>query len=302
MAARMARPKLHPGQVDIDEGLVRRLLAAQFPAWAGLPLVPVASTGTVNALYRLGNELVVRLPLVERWAAGVVNELAWLPRLAPSLPLAVPEAVAAGEPGEGYPFRWAVFRWLDGETWSLDRVADPCRAAEELAAFVQALRAVDPTGEPPPRPASHGGPLRDRDQGVRAALAAAEGMVDTAAIEAAWEAALQVPAWDGPPVWVHGDLLAGNVLVRDGRLHAVIDWGGAGVGDPAANALAAWSLFTGESRKVYRAALAVDADTWERGRGWALTRIMNVPYYAETNPLFVEDAKRTLAEALYFDE
>jgi aminoglycoside phosphotransferase (APT) family kinase protein len=302
MALRMARPKMHPGQVDVDAALLRRLLAAQFPRWAGLPLVPVASTGTVNALYRLGDELVVRLPLVERWAAGLVNELEWLPRLAPSLPLAVPEPVAAGEPAEGYPFRWAVFRWLEGETWALERVDDPCRAAEQLAAFAHALAAVDPTGEPRPRPASHGGPLRDRDEGVRAALAAAEGMVDTAAIARAWEAALEVPVWDRPPVWVHSDLLAGNVLVRDGRLSAVIDWGGAGVGDPAANALAAWSLFTGGSRDVYRAALAVDDDTWERGRGWALTRIMNVPYYAETNPLFVEDAMRTLTEALYFDD
>jgi aminoglycoside phosphotransferase (APT) family kinase protein len=302
MAGRMARPKLHPGQVDIDEALVRRLLAAQFPAWAGLPLVPVASTGTVNALYRMGDELVVRLPLVERWAAGLVNELEWLPRLAPALPLAVPEPVAAGQPDEGYPFRWAVYRWLDGETWALDRVADACRAAEALADFAQALQAVDPAGNPQPRPASHGGPLWDRDEGVRAALAAAEGMIDTAAIAAAWERALAVPVWDRRPVWVHSDLLAGNVLVRDGRLHAVIDWGGAGVGDPAANALAAWSLFTGESRAVYRAALSVDDDTWERGRGWALTRIMNVPYYAESNPLFVEDAKRTLAEALYCDE
>jgi aminoglycoside phosphotransferase (APT) family kinase protein len=294
----MARPKMHPGQVDIDAALARRLVAAQFPAWAGLPLVPVASMGTVNALYRLGDELVVRLPLVERWAGGLVNELEWLPRLAPSLPLAVPEPVAAGEPDEGYPFRWAVYRWLDGEPWALDRVADPSRAAEELAGFVHALAAVDPTGEPSPGPASHGGPLRDRDEGVRWALAAAVGMVDTAAIEAAWERALDVPPWDRPPVWMHSDLLAGNVLVRDGRLHAVIDWGGAGVGDPAGNALPAWSLFTGESRRAYRSALAVDDDTWERGRGWALTRIMNVPYYAETNPRFVVDAKRTLAEAL----
>jgi len=294
----MARPTMHPGQVEIDAALVRRLLAAQFPEWATLALAPVASTGTVNAMYRLGDELVVRLPLVERWAAGVVNELEWLPRLAPSLPLAVPEPVAAGEPDDGYPFRWAVYRWLDGEPWALDRVADPCRAAEDLADFAQVLRGVDPTGEPRPSPASHGGPLRERDEGVRWALAAAKGMVDTNAVAAAWERALDVPVWDRPPVWVHSDLLAGNVLVRDGRLHAVIDWGGAGVGDPAANALAAWSLFTGESRTVYRAALAVDEDTWERGRGWALTRIMNVPYYAETNPLFVEDAKRTLAEAL----
>ena len=289
---------MHPGQVDIDRALVRRLLIDQFPAWAKLPLVPVASTGTVNALFRLGDELVVRLPLVERWAAGVINELEWLPRLGPLLPLAVPEPVAAGEPGEGYPFRWAVYRWLDGEPWALDRVDDPCRAAEALAEFARVLQAVDPTGTPRPRPASHGGPLRERDEGVRSALAAAAGMMDTAAIAAAWDRALAVPAWDRPPVWVHSDLLAGNVLVRDGRLHAVIDWGGAGVGDPAANALAAWSLFTGESRKAYRAALTLDHDTWERGRGWALTRIMSVPYYAETNPLFVEDARRTLAEAL----
>jgi aminoglycoside phosphotransferase (APT) family kinase protein len=289
---------MHPGQIDIDGPLVRRLLATQFPQWADLPVVRVRSTGTVNAMYRLGAALAVRLPLVERWADGLTNELEWLPRLAPSLPLAVPEPVAAGEPGEGYPFRWAVYRWVDGETWAVDRVADPCRAAEELAAFAHALQAVDPSGEPRPRPASHGGPLRDRDEGVRAALAAAEGAVDTVAIKAAWEAALEVPVWDRPPVWVHSDLLAGNILVRDGRLHAVIDWGGAGVGDPAANALAAWSLFTAESRAVYRAVLGVDDATWERGRGWALTRIMNVPYYAETNPLFAADAQRTIAEAL----
>ena len=125
--------------------------------------------------------------------------------------------------------------------------------------------------------------------------------IDTAAIAEAWERALEVPVWDRPPVWMHSDLLAGNVLVRDGRLHAVIDWGGAGVGDPAGNAVAAWSLFTGESRRVYQAVLDVDDDTWERGRGWALTRIMNVPYYAETNPRFVEDARHTLAEALTAD-
>jgi aminoglycoside phosphotransferase (APT) family kinase protein len=294
----MPPAKMHHGQVDVDGVLVRRLLATQFPQWADLPLVEVRSTGTVNAMYRAGPDLAVRLPLVEQWAGGLTNELEWLPRLAPSLPLAVPEPVAAGEPGEGYPFRWAVYRWVDGETWAVDRVADPCRAAEELAAFAHALQAVDPTGEPRPRPASHGGPLRDRDAGVQAALAAAGGAVDTVAIRAAWAAALEVPVWDGAPVWVHSDLLAGNVLVRDGRLHAVIDWGGAGVGDPAANALAAWSLFTAESRAVYRAALGVDDATWERGRGWALTRIMNVPYYADTNPLFVEDARRTLDEAL----
>jgi aminoglycoside phosphotransferase (APT) family kinase protein len=294
----MVRPKMHEGQVDIDAELVRRLLDAQFPEWARLPLAPVASMGTVNALYRLGDELVVRLPLVGRWADGLDNELEWLPRLAPLLPLAVPEPVAAGEPGESYPFRWAVYRWLDGEPWSLDRVDDPWQAAEELAEFAHVLQAVDPAGEPRPRPASHGGPLRSRDEGVRAALAAAGAAVDTAAIARAWDRALEVPVWDRPGVWVHSDLLAGNVLVREGRLHAVIDWGGAGVGDPAANAVAGWSLFSGKSRAAYRAALAVDDDTWERGRGWALTRIMNVPYYAETNPRFVEDAERTLAEAL----
>ena len=294
----MTRPRMHPGQVDIDAPLVRRLLAAQHPRWADLPLEPVRSTGTVNAIYRLGPDLAVRLPLVERWAGGLTNELEWLPRLAPFLPLAVPEPVAAGEPGEGFPFRWAVYRWVDGETWAVDRVADPCRAAEELAAFAHALQEIDAAGEPRPRPASHGGPLRDRDEGVRAALAAAEGAVDTVAVRTAWEAALEVPVWDRPPVWVHSDLLAGNVLVRSGRLQAVIDWGGAGVGDPAANALAAWSLFTAESRAVYWAALGVDDATWERGRGWALTRVMNVPYYADTNPLFVADAQRTIAEAL----
>ncbi len=294
----MPPAKMHRGQVDIDAPLVRRLLAAQFPAWADRSLVPVRSTGTVNAMYRLGPDLAVRLPLLERWADGLAKELEWLPRVAPHLPLTVPEPVAAGEPGEGYPFRWAVYRWLDGATWSRDLVRDPCGAAEELAAFVHALHRLDTTGAPRPRRGSYGGPLPDRDEGVRWAIAAADGMVDTTAVTEAWEAALEVPAWDRPPVWVHGDLLPGNLLVRDGRLHAVIDWGSSCVGDPACDVQPAWTLFTGESRDAYRSALGIDDATWERGRGWALTRVMNVAYYAETNPLFVADAQRTLAEAL----
>jgi len=287
--------RMHEDQIDVPEDLVRRLVDAQHPQWAGLPLRRVASTGTVHALYRLGDELVVRLPLRARFQA-LAKELEWLPRLAPILPLAVPEPVAAGDPAEGFPWAWAVFRWVDGETWRLADVDDACAAAEGLAAFVHELRRVDPSGAPPVPP------VRAKDAGVRWALGAARelGMdVDCDAIEAAWEEVLAAPDATGPPVAVHGDLLAGNVLVTGGRLHAVIDWGGFGAGDPALDLVPAWSLFDGESSTVFRRAFPdADGATWSRARGLALSRILNVPYYRRSNPRFVEDALETLERAL----
>jgi len=289
---------MHADEIDIDVSLVRRLLAAQFPKWADLPIEAVPSTGTVNAIYRLGDDMVVRLPRVHRWARSLEIEYEWLPKLAPHLPLAVPEPLAKGSPGEGYPWPWAVYRWIEGETWNADSVRDLREAATDLARFITALQLIDTTGAPGPRPRGSRGTLAERDPYVRAAIAASHGMIDTDAVTAAWETALQAHGWDGPPVWVHGDLLAGNVLVAGGRLRAVIDFGGVHVGDPARDIMAAWTLFTGESRDVFRAALSVDDSTWARARGWAVSRVLNIPYYKDTNPLFAADAQHTIDEVL----
>ena len=292
--------RMHVDEVDTDVALVGRLLAAQFPRWAGLPLAPVASAGTDNAIYRLGDDLVVRLPRIH-WAAGqAAKEAAWLPRLGPRLPLAVPEPLAIGRPGAGYPWPWGVYRWLPGQQATLAALSDPCAAAAELARFLLALQRLDPTDGPDARAHGlRGAPLASRDAGVRAAIAALDGLIDTDAATAVWSEALRAPEWDRAPVWFHGDFLPGNVLVSDGRPSAVIDFGGLGVGDPACDLMIAWGLLAGESRAAFRAALAVDDATWARGRGHALAQaVIFIPYYLETNPAGVAMARRALAEVL----
>jgi aminoglycoside phosphotransferase (APT) family kinase protein len=291
---------MHADEVDTDVSLVRRLLAAQFPQWAGLPIEPVPSAGTVNAIYRLGDDMVVRLPRVHRWVRALEEECEWLPKLAPHLPLAVPEPLAKGSSASWYPFSWAIYRWIDGETWNADSVRDLREAATDLAQFITALRRIDTTGAPAPRPRGSRGTLTERDSYVRDAIAASHGLIDTDAMTAAWNTALEAPAWDGAPAWVHGDLWRpGNLLVAGGRLSAVIDFGGVSVGgDPAHDLMAAWSLFSGESRDAFRAALSVDDATWARGRGWTLTCVMAVPYYVETNPVIFAEARHAIDEVL----
>ena len=292
---------MHVDEVDIDADLVRRLLATQFPAWAELPLAPVASAGTDNALYRLGADMAVRLPRIG-WAVGQVEaELRWLPGLAPHLPLAIPAPLAMGDPGEGYPWHWGVYRWLEGENATLDRMGDANEAAVALARFIKALQRIDPGGGPPPGPhnSGRGVPLADRDEGTRAAIASLSGMIDSEAATAAWEAALRAPAWDGPPAWIHGDLQSGNLLAQRGRLSAVIDWGCMGVGDPACDLMPAWNLFTAETRAVFREAMAVDDATWARGRGWALScGLIALPYYKTSNPVLAGIARHAIGEVL----
>lgn len=273
-----------------------RLLAAQFPQWADLPIEPVPSAGTDNALYRLGHDMAVRLPRIHRAVKDLDKEHQWLPRLAPLLPVAIPEPLGQGEPAEGYAWRWSVYRWLAGENPAVGRIADPASLATELAQFIAALQRIDPTGGPP---AGRGVPLEARDAPTRAAIDALQGIVDTAAVTAAWDAALQAPAWPGPPVWVHGDLSPGNLLSVDGRLSAVIDFGGLGVGDPACDLIVAWNLLPADTRIDFRAALRVDDATWERGRGWALSvALIQLPYYHSTNPALAANARHVIGEVL----
>lgn len=285
---------MHPDEVAVDGATVARLVAAQFPQWAGLPVRRVPSVGTVNAIFRIGDELYARLPRLATWVADLEREWQWLPRLAARVPLTVPEPVARGAPDAAYPFPWAVLRWIPGEPYG-DDVADEPAAAEALAAFVTALRAVPADGAPP----AGRRPLAGLDEITRDAITRAGAAIDGAAVSAAWDRALEAPAWDGARTWIHGDLLRPNLLVRDGRLHAVIDFGGAGAGDPATDVIAAWAVFGPTGRAAFRAALAVDDGAWERARGIALHQaVMIVPYYAETNPAFVALARRTIVQIL----
>lgn len=299
--ANLPNRKMHADEVDTDASLVRRLLAAQFPHWADLPIEPVRSAGTDNAIYRLGPEMAVRLPRVPAAVGQVDKEYRWLPRLAPLLPLAVPVPLAKGAPGEGYPWQWGVYEWLEGENATTEHIADPRLAALDLARFIAALRQIDPTDGPPP--GSHnfgrGEPLANRDSSTRAAISNLQGMLDTDSATAAWEAALQAPVWHGPPVWIHSDLQSGNLLSQQGRLSAVIDFGCLGVGDPACDLAVAWNLFSADTRGVFRAALAVDDATWARGRGWALSFGLGaLLYYQVTNPVLAGIGQYAIAEVL----
>jgi aminoglycoside phosphotransferase (APT) family kinase protein len=289
---------VHPGELPISTELVGRLLGAQFPQWAGLPLRRVASTGTVNALFRLGDELVVRLPRVD-WSLGdTATEARWLPLLAPRLPVAIPEQLAAGAPGEGYPWPWAVYRWLPGSVPVEGRLADPVGLAADLAGFVRAMRAVDL----PDAPAAYRGGGHSRlDEAAGPALAGLDGLLDAdtlAGARAVWAADLAIPDYAGPPVWLHADLMPGNLLVDPrGRLAAVIDFGTLGVGDPSCDLIVAWNLLTAEGRERFRAALDVDDETWHRGRGRAAAMAaIALVYYHRTNPAFADNARYVLRE------
>ena len=231
----MSAGKMHPDEIYTDASLVGRLLAAQFPEWGDLPIEPVRSAGTDNALYRLGDTLVVRLPRIHWAVEQVEKEHRWLPELAPLLPLTIPLPLAKGSPGEEYPWQWSVYRWIEGEEATVGRIADPCRTAIDLAEFIAALRRIDAANGPAPggHNSSRGEPLAMRDARTRDAIEAVRNMLDADAVTAVWDAAVATPAWEEPPVWLHGDLHSGNLLTFRGRLSAVIDFGSLGVGDPA---------------------------------------------------------------------
>jgi aminoglycoside phosphotransferase (APT) family kinase protein len=287
---------MHADELHTDVELVQRLLAAQFPQWATLPIKHVSSSGTVNALYRLGRDMVVRLPRMH-WGIGAVDrELRWLPELAPVLPVAISVPLAKGTAAEGYPWEWGVYPWLEGENPNAGNVANPNSLVRDLVRFLRALHSVDLAGGPP---AGRGSSLARWDEPTRAALVALEGKIDTVAATAAWEAALRTPAWPSAHVWIHGDLMPGNLLVAGGKLVGVIDWGGLGVGDPACDLMVAWNLLGAGARGVFRAELGVDDATWERGRGWALwTGLVALPYYEETNPVLADNARYRIREVL----
>lgn len=293
---------IHADGIDVPVTLVRQLVDAQFPHWADLPLSPVTEFGTDHVLYRLGEDLVARMPIIG-WAADQAeSDARWLPRLADRLPVSVPVPVALGEPASTYPFRWSVAPWLPGAPPTTDN-CDPEVLAEELAGFVGALHAVDAAGGPPKTGTSRGTPIRGWDEAVREAIALAGTRIDGRATIKAWEHCLEAPDHDGDPVWIHGDLLAGNLLVDQGHLSAVIDFGALGVGDPAPDLQPYWSTLSLEAAGAFRAAIdercGYDDSVWRRGRGWALgPALTGIPYYWDTVPAFAQRGLRTLDRVL----
>lgn len=277
---------MHKDEAIIDIPLVYQLIKSQFPQWANLPIEPIRSAGTDHAIFRLGEELAIRLPRIIGATEQIHKEQHWLPRLAPHLPLKISTPIAKGKPDAGYPWHWSIYEWLEGENATLQPVDDPIQAAKDMAEFIIALQKIDPSGAP--IPGSHnfgrGVPLAARDANTRQNIAALDGMIDTAAATAIWESALKCPIWDQPPVWIHG-----------GKLSAVIDFGGLAVGDPACDLQLAWNYFTGEARQIFREMLAVNDATWIRGRGWVLSiGIIALPYYQETNPVLAGIARRAI--------
>jgi aminoglycoside phosphotransferase (APT) family kinase protein len=283
-----------PQRIPVGADLVSRLVADQFPEWAGLPVRPVADGGWDNWTFHLGPAMSVRLPSAAEYALAVDKEHLWLPVFAARLPLPVPTPLAKGSPGGGYPFGWSVYSWLDGEPATHERIADPVRFAVDLAGFLAALRGVDPAGGPGPGLHNwyRGGPLRTYDGEFRRGLAALDGDLDAGRAAALWQDALDA-RWDGTPVWFHGDVAQGNLLLADGRLAAVIDFGTCGVGDPACDLAIAWTLLTAEGRQAFRERLSIDEATWSRGRGWALWKMLAT--YAGTRS---GTARRALGELL----
>ncbi len=296
--------RMHADELDIGVDLVRQLVTTQFPAWADLNIERVPSPGTDNAIFRLGDEMAVRMPRIHWASTDGGKEHTWLPRVAPHLPVAVPLPLAMGMPGEGYPWPWSVVRWLPGVDAFTAPISNLSEFASDLARFVIALHQVDAGAEPPATApaAGRGVSLSTRDVPVRAAMEQLRGTLDVQAlaeIATTWEAALEAPGWEGAPVWIHGDLQPTNLLVEKGRLTGVIDWGGLGMGDPAADLIPAWSFFSGASREAYRQELAVDDATWARGRGWALSvGLIALPYYIDTNPVIVEWSRRSVDAVL----
>jgi len=291
--------KMHVGEADTDPRLVTRLLRVQFPQWADLPVRRLASGGTVNAIYRLGAEFSVRLPLLEDGAGTLDHEARWLPRLAPLLPVPIPEVIALGEPAEGYPWRWAIHRWLEGDTMVEGEATDPEGLARDLAAFVAALRKVGLDGGPA---AYRGVPLRTVDAETRSAIEAlrrTDEPFDADAILTAWETALAAPDWAEAPRWIHSDLMPSNLLGAGGKLAAVLDFGTAGVGDPAIDLIPAWNLLTPAVRPVFRDGVDVDDATWTRGLGWALSMaVIQLPYYRHTNAVISANARYVIGQVL----
>ncbi len=287
--------KMHENEFHIDEVLVHKLIANQFPQWANLPLKSVPSAGTDNALYRLGEDKLVRLPRIDWAVENVDKEFKWLPKIAPFLPVAISQPFTKGKPTKEYPWPWSIYNWLEGNNPFVGQV--PELFVHDLIRFIQSLHRIDLSNGPL---CNRGIPLEEKDAETREAIQKLEGMVDVRTVTALWQRALKAPQWTKPAVWMHGDLSPGNLLIKDGRLSGVIDFGNLGIGDPACDLIIAWNLLPSHMRDIFRSGLGVDQATWERGRGWALSNaLIALPYYKHTNPVLANNARHVIHELVH---
>jgi aminoglycoside phosphotransferase (APT) family kinase protein len=287
-------PKMHEGEVAVDETLARRLIASQFPRWSRLPLAPVEPAGTDHAIYRLGDDMAARFPRIG-WAAGQpAKEFAWLPRIASHLSVAVPEPLALGDPTDAYPFHWLVCTWLEGDNATPERLASQESTARDLARLLTELEAIDTEGGPPAA-YGRGAPLETMDEDFRASLAT---YGEHGWLLRGWQEGLDAPAWREAAVWLHGDLDARNLLASNGHLSGLLDFGGLSVGDPAGDAIVAWKMLDANGRRMFRELIQLDAPTWLRARATLVAQaVMILSYYTlETNPTLVREATNWLAQ------
>ncbi|MGI8435090.1 MAG: aminoglycoside phosphotransferase family protein [Nocardioidaceae bacterium] len=294
----MAAVKMHTHQIETTTDLVRRLLATQCPHLSDRRIQPVAESGTDHALYRLGEDLVARLPIIYWAAEQAESDQRWLPVLAPQLTLPTPVPVAVGRPGEGYPWSWSVVPWFAGEVANEDNV-DLATAAVDLAQFVRALHCI-PTAEGPLKSGhARGAPLRNLDASIQLLIVELQGEIDATAVAKAWGEAVAAPSWDAPPVWIHGDIQPGNMIIQERRLAAIIDFGALGIGDPAPDLAPAWNLLDQRARTVFRDSLGCDEATWVRGKGWVLApALQGLRYYRSSRPDFVAAAHHRISAVL----
>jgi aminoglycoside phosphotransferase (APT) family kinase protein len=292
---------MHNNELNILEEDVRKLLIKQCPNWADLALQPILSSGTDNTLFRLGNNYVVRLPRIE-WSPGDVThkvnkEYHWLPQLAPFIQVPISEPVFIGKPTDFYPWPWTITRWNEGYNPAFEKDNEYAQLAVDLATFLNQLHAITLKDGPPSR---RGVSLKKFDAETTNAIKKLTGEIDTTTMLSVWHNLSNTPLWNKAPVWLHGDLLPGNILIQNNRLNAVIDFADIGMGDPACDLIIAWSLLNPSSRELFKSHLDhIDQATWERGKGWALSiALIILPYYKHSNPALVAIAERMLEQIL----
>lgn len=260
---------------NITLSLVQDLITEQFPQWADLQICPVENSGWDNRTFRLGNTMLIRLPSAARYAAQVKKEQEWLPKLSLNLSVPIPSPVVMGEPSENYPWNWSVYKWIEGDNADYQRIANLQLFASQLAQFLLELQLIN-THEGPLAGAHNfyrGASLEVYNDETKHAIKELKRLIDTDIATDIWNMALKY-RWRKKPVWIHGDFSAGNILVKDGKLAAVIDFGCMGVGDPACDLVISWTFLTRESRQVFRSHLRLDQNTWSRARGWALWKAL----------------------------
>ncbi|MFC4872614.1 aminoglycoside phosphotransferase family protein [Negadavirga shengliensis] len=281
------------GSLDVAQNLLKD----QFLNWAEIPLKPINSSGSDNFLYRLGKDLIIRIPRHQAAAHQLKKECFWLEKIHKYSPIAIPEPVSIGRPNEYYPFYWSIYRWIEGETYSVDKFSNSEKAVESLVQFISYLQRIDIKGGPKPSKENNfrGVPLMIRDLKTREAINALPDFYSKTLMTEIWNFALTAPAWNKRPVWIHGDLHWGNILTKGDKIVGVIDFGCLGVGDPANDIMSAWVLFSPLARQKFREMLQIDKGTWIRGMGWALSwAAVALPYYLPKHHILADIAVFTI--------